>query len=259
MVTQTLSMLLAFALALVTLSGYVQVWQVMLLAALGFVNAIDIPTRQAYVFDLVGRADIINAVALNSTMFNSARVVGPALAGLLVAAVGEGWCFFINGVSFLAVIGSLAAIREATCQQVQSPVPLVASLTAGLQYARANRPVMALLLLVALISLMGMPYSVLMPIFSDKILRAGPAGLGVLMGAAGLGALIGAISLAFRHGIRGLGRWIALGNALFGVCLILFAVSRSFWISAALLLPGGRNNDHRPGFIQHALAINGSG
>jgi MFS family permease len=238
--TQALSMVLAFALALLTLSGHIQVWQVMLLAALlGIVNAVDIPTRQAFVVDLVGRTDIVNAVALNSTMFNSARVLGPAVAGLLVAAVGEGWCFFINAVSFLAVIGSLVAIRHRSHQREAFPGTELERLMAGFQYASRNRPVRTLLLLVGLNSLMGMPYSVLMPIFSENILHAGAAGLGILMGAAGLGALVGAISLALREGLRGLGRWIAVGNTVFGVCLILFAMSRSFWLSAALLLPAG--------------------
>jgi len=240
MTTQALSMLLAFALAGLTLTQVVVVWQVMLLAALlGLVNAIDIPTRQAFVYDLVGRADIVNAVALNSTMFNSARVVGPAVAGLLVAAVGEGWCFFLNGVSFLAVIGSLAAIRAARVALPPHTGSQLARLTAGFRYARHNRPVLVLLLLVALNSFMGMPYSVLMPIFSERILHAGARGLGLLMGAAGLGALLGAISLALREGLSGLGRWITVGNAVFGVFLILFALSRTFWLSAALLMPVG--------------------
>jgi MFS family permease len=240
MATQALSMLLAFALAVLTLTHVVQVWHVMLLAALlGLVNAVDIPTRQAFVYDLVGRADIVNAVALNSTMFNSARVIGPAVAGLLVAAVGEGWCFFINAVSFLAVIGSLAAIRATRGQLAPHTGSQLARLTAGFRYARHNRPVRALLLLVALISFMGMPYSVLMPVVSEQILHAGARGLGILMGAAGLGALFGAISLTLRDGLRGLGRWIAIGNGVFGVFLILFALSRTFWLSAALLLPVG--------------------
>jgi MFS family permease len=239
-VTQSLSMVLALALAILTLSGHIQAWQIMLLAALlGIVNAIDIPTRQAFVFDLVGRGDIVNAVALNSTMFNAARVVGPAVAGLLVAAVGEGWCFFINSVSFLAVIGSLTFIRAAMQKRPQSEASQLERLTAGFRYALRHRPVFAILLLVALNSVMGMPYSVLMPIFSARILHAGAAGLGILMAMAGLGALLGAVSLAMREGIRGLGRWITVGNAVFGLSLMLFAFSRSFWLSAIALVPIG--------------------
>jgi MFS family permease len=172
-------------------------------------------------------------------MFNAARVVGPAVAGLLVAAVGEGWCFFINSLSFLAVIGSLTLIHPAVQRRPQSEGSQLARLTAGFRYALMHRPVFAIFRLVALNSVMGMPYSVLMPIFSARILHAGAAGLGILMAMAGLGALAGAVSLAMREGIRGLGRWITVSNAVFGLSLMLFALSRSFWLSAIALVPVG--------------------
>jgi MFS family permease len=239
-VTQTAAMLLAFILAALTLSGRVQVWHVFVLAAfLGVVNAFDLPTRQAFVADMVGREDLINAIALNSTMFNGARMIGPAVAGLLIDTIGEGWCFLANGVSYLAVIAGLLMMS----MTVRTPIPLpgsaFASIIEGFRYVKRTGPIRALLLLLGLVSLVGMPYTVLMPIFADQILHGGPRGLGILVSAIGFGALAGALTLAAKKGIRGLNSWVALSAAGFGVSLILFSLSRSFWLSAALLLPVG--------------------
>jgi len=239
-VTQTAAMLLALVLAALTLSGCVQVWHVFLLAALlGVVNAFDLPTRQAFVVDMVGREDLINAIALNSTMFNGARMIGPAVAGLLVDTIGEGWCFFANGVSYLAVIAGLLLMNLTVRTRVPLPGSALASIVEGFRYVKRTGPMRALLLLLGLVSLVGMPYTVLMPLFADQILHGGPRGLGILMSAIGLGALAGALTLAGKKGIRGLGHWVAFSAVGFGVSLILFSLSHSFWLSAALLLPVG--------------------
>jgi MFS family permease len=238
--TQTVAMILAFSLAGFTLSGRIEEWHIFAFAALlGINNAFDIPARQAFVADMVGREDLLNAIALNSSMVNGARVVGPAVAGILVAAVGEGWCFFANAVSYVAVIAGLLMMKLTFARREPSRVSALASIVEGFRFVTRTSPVRALLLLLGLISLMGMPYAVLMPIFADQILHGGASGLGLLMGASGAGALAGALSLAARNGLRGLGRWVALSSAGFGASVILFSTSRSFWLSAALLLPVG--------------------
>jgi len=238
--TQTASMLLAFVLAGLTLAGRVQVWHVFAIAALvGMVNAFDIPARQAFVADMVGRGDLVNAIALNSSMFNGARIVGPAVAGALVASIGEGWCFFLNGVSYVAVIGGLLLMRLDARASGGRRGSGVANISEGFRYVAGTAPVRALLLMLGLVSLAGMPYAVLMPVFADKILHGGPRALGLLMGASGVGALAAAGLLATRDGIRGLGRWVALAAAGFGVSLMLFASSTTLWLSAAALVPTG--------------------
>ena len=238
--TQTASMLLAFALAALTLTNRVQVWHIFALASLlGMVNALDIPTRQAFVVDMVGKDDVINAIALNSTMFNSARIIGPAVAGVLLETIGEGWCFFVNAVSYIAVIVGLMLMRIEMQQHIRSRGSTLDNIVEGFHYVAHSRPVRALLLMLGLFSLLAMPYVVLMPIFADKILRHGASGLGLLMGASGIGALAGALTLATRQGVHGLGRWVAFSAVGFGVGLILFSLSRWFWVSALLLLPVG--------------------
>src|SRR5947208_2809870 len=238
-ITQSLMMVLTFILAGLTLTHVVQVWHVILLGALmGVINAFDIPARQAFIVDMVSREDLVNAIALNSSMFNGARVIGPALAGIVVAEVGEGWCFFANGVSFLAVIAGLllmTALRPRLALQ-GSPVQ---NIIEGFRFVVHTGPVRALMLLLGLISFTGMPYAVLMPVFADQILHGGARALGLLMGASGLGALCAAIILANRNSVSGLGRWIAAACTSFGVALILFSFSRNFWLSVALLVPVG--------------------
>lgn len=239
-VTQSCSMLLAFTLAGLTLSGLVQVWHIFLLAALlGMVNAFDIPGRQSFVIEMVGRQDLLNAIALNSSMINGARIVGPALAGVLVGAVGEGWCFLLNGVSYLAAITALARMRLAPRPKTPHHGSALAHIAEGFRFAWQAEPIRALLLLIGLVSLTGLPYMVLMPVFAGKILHGGPEGLGLLMSAAGSGALTGALTLASRRGVRGLGRWVAFAAAGFGLGLLAFSLSRIFWLSAVLLVPVG--------------------
>ena len=239
-VTQTISMLLALVLGALTLSGRVQVWQVMALASgLGVVNAFDIPARQSFVVTMVGREDLMNAIALNSSLVNGARVVGPAVAGLLVAAVGEGWCFLINGISYIAVIAALLMMdvpKTVRKRHLHSPFR---DTVEGFRFVARTGPVRALLLLLGIMSIAGMPYAVLMPIFADSILGGGARGLGILMAGSGLGALAGALSLAARRGVSGLGQWVAMSAASFGITLALFSLSRNFWLSTALMVPVG--------------------
>jgi len=238
--TQAASMVLAFLLAGLTLTGNVQVWHILVLATLlGVANAFDIPARQAFLVDMVGREDLMNAIALNSTMFNGARIVGPAVAGVLVAMIGEGWCFFANAVSYIAVIVGLLMMRvRRPVQKPPSGSPL-SHILEGFRFVRQTRPIRAILLLLGLVSLVAMPYTVLMPVFADRILHGGARGLGILMSATGVGALLAALTLASRTGVRGLGRWVAYSCGGFGAALVLFASSRSFWLSAALLVPAG--------------------
>lgn len=238
--TQTIMMALAAALAALTLSGNVRVSHLFVLASvLGIANAFDIPARQAFVVEMVEREDLMNAIALNSSMVNGARVVGPAIAGVVVAAVGEGWCFLLNALSYVAVIGALLLMRLPHRPPPAPRTSAWASIVEGFVFSWRTAPVRALLLLLGLVSLMGMPYSVLMPIFADRILHGGPDAYGLLMSASGVGALAGAATLTVRRHIRGLGRWIALSAAGFGLSLIAFAFSRSLWLSALLLVPAG--------------------
>jgi MFS family permease len=237
--TQTAAMLLAFILAVLTLSGRIQVWHVFVLASLlGVVNAFDIPGRQSFLVEMVGKEDLMNAIALNSSMFNGARVIGPAIAGILVAKIGEGWCFFANAVSYIAVIIGLLLMKVHSPERAAISSP-VEHMMEGFRFVNQTAPIRALLLLLGVVSLVGMPYVVLMPIFADQILHGGARGLGILMGATGVGALLGALTLAFREGVKGLGRWVALCCGGFGLSLIVFSLSHRFWISVILLLPVG--------------------
>ncbi|MGA7614983.1 MAG: MFS transporter [Thermoanaerobaculia bacterium] len=238
--TQTLSMVLAFGLAGLTLGGMIRVWEIFALAVLlGLVNAFDIPARQAFVFDMVGKDDLMNAIALNSSMVNGARIVGPAVAGILVAAVGEGWCFLINAVSYVAVIAGLVAMTPIPFRRPVSTNSPLQNIVEGFRFSIRARPIRALLILLGAISFLGMPYAVLMPVFADKILHGGAKALGVLMGASGVGALLGSLSLASKSGVRGLGRWVGLSATGFGLSLVAFSLSRSYWLSIVLLMPVG--------------------
>ena len=254
--TQVASMLLAFVLAALTLTHTIdhRVWLIFVLAALlGVVNAFDIPGRQSFLVDMVGKEDLMNAIALNSSMFNGARVVGPAVAGVLVARLGEGWCFFANGISYIAVIAGLLLMKVHAPARVSANTSPWDHIVEGFQFVNRTAPIRALMLLLGLVSLCGMPYVVLMPLFADKILHdggrelasligshdLGAVRLGILMGAAGVGALLGALTLAVRTGVKGLGRWVSICCAGFGISLMLFSFSRSFWLSVLLLLPVG--------------------
>jgi MFS family permease len=240
--TQTSAMILAGILAALTLTGVVRVWHVFTLAALlGIVNAVDIPTRQAFVADLVARDDLMNAIALNSSMFNGARVVGPAVAGILVASIGEGWCFFANSVSYIAVITGLMMMTFAGQRQRKQQMEISAfeHIAEGFRFVFAAPAIRALMMLLGAVSLFGISYAVLMPIFADQIFHAGAHGLGILMGFSGGGALIGAITLAFKKRVKGLGTWVTVSAAMFGVGLMAFSFSRHFWLSCALIVCAG--------------------
>ena len=255
--TQIASMLLAFVLAALTLTHAIdhRVWLIFVLAALlGVVNAFDIPGRQSFLVDMVGKEDLMNAIALNSSMFNGARVIGPAIAGFLVARLGEGWCFFANGISYIAVIAGLMLMNVYAPARVSAKTSPWVHIKEGFQFVNRTAPIRALMILLGLVSVVGMPYAVLMPIFADKVLGhkggqelasligshdLGAVRLGILMGAAGIGALLGALTLAMRSGVKGLGRWISVCCAGFGISLMLFSFSKSFWLSVALLLPVG--------------------
>jgi MFS family permease len=235
--TQVLSMLQSLALAVLTLSGIVRIWHIVALALVqGLVNAIDMPARQAFLSQMVERReDLPNAIALNSSMVNATRLIGPAIAGLVIGAIGEGWCFLVDGISYIAVIASLIAMNiRPTVTRGERP-RVWHELAEGWRYVRQSKPISALLLLLALVSLVGMPYAVLMPIFAAQILHGGPHVLGFLMAASGVGALTAAVLLAMRRTVVGLGRRIVAATAMFGAALIGFALSRSLLLSLLVL------------------------
>ena len=221
-ITQILSMLQSFALAALALSGLIAIWEILVLVLLqGVVNAFDMPARQSFVVQMIERReDLGNAIALNSSMVNGARLIGPAVAGVLIAAVGEGYCFLIDGFSYMAVIASLLAMRVAPAAARGQRRPLTSELSEGWRYVRESAPIRSVLLFLALVSLVGMPYTVLMPIFARAVLHGGAHTLGFLMAAAGLGALAGAVTLAMRPSVLGLTRVIVWSSSLFGVGLI---------------------------------------
>jgi MFS family permease len=234
-VTQTLSMLQAFALAALTLSGRVQVWHVLALAGLlGVINAFDMPGRQALVIQMTSKDDLINAISLNSAVFNAARVVGPAVAGLLLAVVGEGTCFLINGFSFLAVILSLTAMRLPPFSPA-AHVGMWRHLVDGFRYAGNHSAVRRVLALMGAATLAGMPGLVLMPFFADDIFHRGSRGLGILMGAMGTGAVIGTLTLARRTRLSGLGNVMVFSGLITGICYLAFAFSPSYYLSLAVM------------------------
>jgi MFS family permease len=239
--TQVFSMAQSFALAGLTLSNRITVpWILGLSALQGIINAFDMPGRQAFLVQMVeDRADLGNAIAINSSMVNMARLVGPSIAGMLISATNEGWCFFIDAVSYVAVIASLLLMRIT----VAAPRPMVTSmlheLKQGWNYVSSFMAIRTILLLFALISLMGMPFVVLMPIFAARILHGGPHTFGFLMGAMGTGALVAALSLAARRSVLGLGRVITASAATFGIGLIAFGLSRELWLSLASMFIAG--------------------
>lgn len=235
--TQTLSMIQATILAVLTLTGNIQVIHIFLLSIfLGLINAFDNPTRQSFVLEMIeNKEDLGNAIALNSSMFNSARLLGPSIAGIVIAAIGEGLCFLLNALSFVAVIIALLAMRIAPRERKQESRGVLEGFKEGFKYAFGFAPIKYILLLLALVSVMGMPYAVLMPIFARDILHGGPRTLGFLMGATGMGAVTGAIFLASRKSVAGLSRWIPTAASIFGTGLIAFSFSRSLWLSIGLL------------------------
>jgi MFS family permease len=238
--TQVSSMVLALLLAWLTLSHRVQIRQLFVIAILlGIVNAFDIPARQSFLVEMVGKEDMINAIALNSTIFNAARLVGPAVAGILVAKIGEGWCFFVNGISYAAVIAGLLLMRMAPFITKPAESSAWQNIREGFGYVARTGPIRSLLIMLAILSFFGLPFTVLMPIFADGILHQGSRGFGFLMSAVGLGAMSGALLLASRTGVNGLSRWLTGAGFMFPPALFGFAFSKSLPLSCLLLFLSG--------------------
>ncbi len=241
MCTQTLSMLQAFVLAALILTGAVRIWHIILASIfIGMVNAFDIPARHSFFVEMIEKKeDLSNAIALNSSMFNGARLIGPAIAGALIAVLGEGLCFFFNGVSYLAVLWALAIMKLKPAEAAATRNPVLHELREGFSYVLGYTPIRILLMMLALLSLAGMPYTVLMPVFAGKVLHGGVHTYGFLMTASGLGAFVSAVFLASRKTVLGLGRIIAIASALFGFALIAFAQSRNILVSLVALSIAG--------------------
>jgi MFS family permease len=240
-ITQTLSMVQAFILSYLVLSGGVQIWQLVLLNVfIGMVNGFDMPARQSFIVEMIeDRSDLGNAIALNSSMFNAARLIGPSVAGLIIAAMGEGICFLLNAVSYIAVIISLLAMRINYVKHPQQDKHVLTGLKEGIIYAWNFIPIRLILIMISLLSLAGMPYTVLMPVFAREILKGGAHTMGFLVGAIGVGALCGALYLASRKTVRGLGKVIPMAALSFGVSLIIFSFSHNLIFSLVMLLLTG--------------------
>jgi MFS family permease len=250
--TQAAGAVQSLALAALTLAHVITLWEIMVLAALqGLINAFDMPARQCFLLHMVNdRNDLSNAIAINSSMANGARLIGPAIAGLVIAAAGEGWCFLIDGLSYFAVIASLLLMRVEHSRAPLSTATMVEQMREGWDYVSTFRPIRSILLQFALLSLMGWPYSVLLPVFAAQVLHGGPHTLGWLAGASGIGALISAISLALRKSVAGLTRMLQVAAAMLGCALILFGLSHTLWTSLVLMVAAGF------GLIQNASVSN---
>jgi MFS family permease len=239
--TQIAQMALAFLLAGLTLTGHINLAGLIILSVIGgVVDAVDIPVRQSFVVRMVeDRADLPNAIALNSSLVNVARLAGPSVAGFIIAAVGEGWCFLLNGVSFFAVLYSLGKMRVPPEQRVENPPSIQSQLSEGLAYVRRSPAIKIMLTVLAALSLITSANGVLIPIFADRILHGGPHALGFLMASSGLGALTAALTLAARRTVLGLGRWIAFAALSLGTALLLFSFSRMLWLSMVAIALAG--------------------
>ena len=236
--TQALAAIQSLALAALTLAHVVTLWEIILLTAIqGLINAFDMPGRQSFLVQMVDdRADLSNAIAINSSMANGARLVGPAIAGLVIAAFGEGWCFLIDGISYFAVIASLLLMRIKPMELRRHTTTMLEQMREGWDYVRNFRPIRTLLLLFALISLMGYSYAVLLPVFAAQVMHGGARTLGWLTGASGVGALTSALSLAVRKSVVGLTRMVQIASAILGAALILFGLSHTLWLSLTLMV-----------------------
>jgi len=238
--TQVLAAVQSLILAALTLTRVVNVEEILVLSVFqGLINAFDMPGRQAFLIEMVeDRRDLGNAIAINSSMVNVARLVGPSIAGLIIAAFGEGYCFLIDGISYLAVIASLLLmqIKSIRIAQPEARHSMMVQMREGWDFVRAFVPIRSILILFAISSLMGIPYTVLMPIFASKVLHGGPHTLGFLMGAAGTGALVAAVALAFRRSVVGLTRTVPTAAAIFGAGLVLFGLSHVLWLSMLMML-----------------------
>ena len=239
--TQTLAMVQSFALAGLTFSGLITIHWILFLSVMqGIINAFDMPGRQSFMVQMVeDRADLGNAIAINSSMVNVARLIGPSLAGMLIAVTGEAWCFLVDGVSYIAVIASLLMMHVHVPAIMRKATSTFHEMKEGWSYVSGFLPIRTILMLFAVVSLMGMPFVVLMPVFAATVLHGGPHTLGFLMGAMGVGALASALSLAARRNVRGLIRMIPVAAAVFGIGLIGFGLSNTFWLSMAMVLVAG--------------------
>jgi MFS family permease len=239
--TQTLSMLESFALAALAFTHTINIWNIIALTAFqGAVNALDMPGRQSFLVEMIeDRGDLANAIALNSSMVNGSRLIGPSIAGVIIAISGEKWCFLIDGFSYLAVIASLFMMHVSSRPIARKETSVFHELKTGWNYVAGFSPIRSILILLACVSLVGMPYVVLMPVFAGSVLHGGAHTLGFLTATSGLGALASAIVLAMRKSVVGLGRWIAVCASLFGAGLIGFGLSRWLWLSLPLILVTG--------------------
>jgi MFS family permease len=239
--TQTLAMVQSFALAGLTFSGHITIHWILFLSVMqGIINAFDMPGRQSFMVQMVeDRADLSNAIAINSSMVNVARLIGPSLAGMLIAVTSEAWCFLIDGISYIAVIASLLMMHVHVPAIVRKATSTFHEMKEGWSYVSGFLPIRTILMLFAVVSLMGMPFVVLMPVFAANVLHGGPHTLGFLMGAMGVGALASALSLAVRRNVRGLIRMIPVAAGVFGLGLIGFGLSSTFWLSMAMVLVAG--------------------
>ena len=239
--TQTLAMVQSLLLAWLALSHRINITEILILSCFqGVINAFDMPARQSFMIRMVeDRSDLSNGIAINSSMVNAARLIGPSLAGLLIALTSEGWCFFVDGVSYIAVITSLLMMRLSSENIQNHGATMVQQLREGWDYVAASVPIRNILLLFALISLMGWPFMVLMPIFAAQVLHGGPHTLGFLMGAVGVGSLVSALILVVRRSVRGLLKVIPIGAAVFGAGLVAFGLSQNQWLSMVMMLVTG--------------------
>jgi MFS family permease len=250
--TQAAAAIQSLAMAALTLSHIITLWEIIALTALqGLINAFDMPGRQSFLVQMVeDRNDLSNAIAINSSMANGARLIGPAIAGLVIAAVGEGGCFLIDGVSYFAVIASLLLMRVKSTDLRRNTSSMVEQMREGWDYVRGFRPIRTILLLFALLTLMGWPYAVLLPIFAGQVLHGGAATLGWLTAASGVGALVSGLSLVVRKSVVGLTRMLQLASTILGGALILFGLSHTLWLSLILMVFAGF------GLMQGAAASN---
>jgi MFS family permease len=236
--TQAAGAIQSLALAALTLTHVITLWEIIVLTAFqGMINAFDMPGRQSFLVQMVeDRNDLSNAIAINSSMANGARLIGPAISGLVIGAVGEGWCFLLDGVSYFAVIASLLLMRIKPVDMRRNAGSMLEQIREGWDYIRTFRPIRTVLLFFSLISLMGYSYAVLLPLFAAQVLHGGAAMLGWLMGASGVGALTSALSLAVRKSVVGLTRMLQIASATLGSALILFGLSHWLWLSLILMV-----------------------
>jgi len=254
--TQTLAMLQALVLAVLTLTGHIQIWHIIVLSIfLGIVNAFDAPVRQSFLVEMVGKEDLMNGIALNSSLFNGARLIGPAVAGILIAAVGEGYCFLLNAVSYIAVIIMLFFITRQVLPPPFEDTSILEKMTSGIAYLRKAPQLSAILLLIAITGMVGVFPMILMPVFVKDIYHMGAAGLGIFMSAMGVGALAGTLRIASMQSYEKAGKLIIRASAYFGIFIILFSLSKNMYLSIALLVPIGYSMVHQMALSNTLLQV----